>query len=58
MIRLCICNAFRPIREKQTGYIEREENLSAIIIARRTMTDIVKKGPEGSERKTFRIKTQ
>jgi hypothetical protein len=44
------------MREKPTGYIRREENLSTIIMARRTITLIAKKrGPEGSGRETFKI---
>jgi hypothetical protein len=43
------------MREKQTGYLGIGEILSTISIGRRTLSPkIKKKGPVGSERKTFR----
>jgi hypothetical protein len=43
------------MREEQTGYLGVEETLSTISIASGTLIPkIRKKGPGGSERKTFR----
>ena len=46
------------MREKQTGYIGREENLSTTIIARRKITLISKKRPWGIRHKNFKERTK